>query len=321
MEFRRTIVQGMSGPDVLYIKNQLFALGMYSDKIKRITSNQFRKDSVEATKKFQNTYDSVCEGPLEVTGTIYEACWDAIEAAVRGEIEPKVDPDPEPEPEPTPTPTGLLDSYTWLDPKKREAIEKDLLKVSQLRREICLEILQWAYDPTYRNGDVRALYIWGGNLYNTNLKLNLATAAKIEAGAKKYPDKYDGGRKEWMLSEVAKSSNLAASDCSGMEVGYLRKFKLVKNTFDQSANVLASTAYSVECTKNEALPGTFAHRNGHIGTYVGGGYIVEFVGGAYGCQLTARDNRKAWDFVEKRLRTLSKWENYWNFKEILKYDK
>lgn len=126
MEFKRTIIKGMSGSDVLYIKRQLFALSMYSDKIKRITSNVFRQDSVDATIKFQNTYDSISEGPLEVTGTIYEACWDAIEAAVKGEIQPK----PSPEPEPEPTPTGLLDSYIWLNPGKREAIEKDLLKVS-----------------------------------------------------------------------------------------------------------------------------------------------------------------------------------------------
>ena len=68
-----------------------------------------------------------------------------------------------------------------------------------------------------------------------------------------------------------------------MEVGYLRKYKLVKNTFDVNANSLASKTYSIKTTKEASLPGTFAHKDGHIGTYVGGGYVVEFVGGAYGC--------------------------------------
>lgn len=77
----------MSGSDVLYIKRKLFALGMYSDKIKRITSNKFRQDSVLATEKFQT------ENNLEVTGTIYEACWNAIEEASK-----KPEPSPEPEP-------------------------------------------------------------------------------------------------------------------------------------------------------------------------------------------------------------------------------
>jgi hypothetical protein len=284
MEFRRTIKLGMVGADVLYIKRKLFDLGMYDSKIKRIISNKFRIDSVNATKRFQETYDSVCEGPLEVTGTIYEACWEAIEAAARGEIKPKVDPDPGPDPTPVPEPKkGMLDSYTWIKPSKRRAIEKDLLDTNEMRRNICLEILKWCYDPDYRSGDVRALYMWGGNLYNTDLKLNIATATKIEVGAKRYPDKYDGGRKEWMLSEVAKHNDLPASDCSGMEVGWLRKFKLVNNKFDSNADTLGSDKYSVACEIKNLKPGTFAHRDGHLGTYVGGDYIVEFVGGAYGC--------------------------------------
>ena len=319
MELKRTIKLGMSGSDVLYIKKKLFELGMYSNKIKRITSNQFRKDSVEATKKFQNTYDSICEGPLEVTGTIYEACWEAIEAAARGEIKPKVDPTPTPTPSPEPE-KGILDAYTWIMPAKRSAIEKDLLNTSEMRRNICLDILKYAFDPEYRAPGVRALYMWGGNLYNTDLKLNIATATKIEVGAKRYPAKYDGGRKEWMLSEVKKNPNLPASDCSGMEVGWLRKFKLTNNRFDKNANALGSAQFSVKCDIKDLQPGTFAHRNGHLGTYVGGGYIVEFVGGAYGCQLTKRTDRKVWNFVEQKMHTFSAWEDFWNFKELLKYD-
>ncbi len=265
MEFRRTIKLGMVGADVLYIKRKLFDLGMYDSKIKRIISNKFRIDSVNATKRFQETYDSVCEGPLEVTGTIYEACWEAIEAAARGEIKPKVDPDPGPDPTPVPEPKkGMLDSYTWIKPSKRRAIEKDLLDTNEMRRNICLEILKWCYDPDYRSGDVRALYMWGGNLYNTDLKLNIATATKIEVGAKRYPDKYDGGRKEWMLSEVAKHNDLPASDCSGMEVGWLRKFKLVNNKFDSNADTLGSEKYSVECEIKNLKPGTLSHRDVHL---------------------------------------------------------
>ncbi len=319
MEFKRTIKLGMSGSDVLYIKKKLFELGMYSNKIKRIRSNQFRKDSVEATEKFQNTYDSICEGPLEVTGTIYEACWEAIEAAARGEIKPKVDPTPTPTPSPEPE-KGILDAYTWIMPAKRSAIEKDLLNTSEMRRNICLDILKYTFDPEYRAPGVRALYMWGGNLYNTDLKLNIATATKIEVGAKRYPKKYDGGRKEWMLSEVKKNPNLPASDCSGMEVGWLRKFKLTNNRFDQNANALGSTQFSIKCDIKDLQPGTFAHRDGHLGTYVGGGYIVEFVGGAYGCQLTKRTDRKVWNFVEQKMHTFSAWEDFWNFKELLKYD-
>lgn len=301
MKYTREIKKGMSGNDVFYIKNKLFDLGMYAPKIKKISSKTFRADSVLATKNFQTKYH------LDVTGTVNEITWNKIEE------------ESQPEPAPTP-PTNLLDEYTWLDPKKRAVIEKDLVKVSELRRNICLEILKYAYDPMYRKGDVRALYMWGANLYNTDLRINIATKAKIESGAKKYPQHYNEGRKEWMLAQVEKNPNLPASDCSGMEVGYLRKFKLVKNTFDVNANRLGSKSYSIQVSKAEAIPGTFAHKDGHIGTYVGGGYVVEFVGGAYGCQLSARDKRKVWNFIDKRIHTMSDWTDYWNFKEIAKYD-
>jgi len=274
MEFKRTIIKGMSGNDVLYIKNKLFALGMYSDRIKKITNNKFRQDSVEATKKFQKEYK------INITGTVYKECWDMIVAAADGQPIPI----PTPIPTPVPTPTkGLLDSCTWISPKKRKLIEADLSKVSELRRNIVLDLLNWAYDPEYREGDVRALYMWAENLYNKKLEPNYATAAMIRRGAEKYPTNYDGGRKEWMLEQVAKNSKLPGSDCSGCEVGWLRKFKLTSNTFDANSTALASKKYSVQTTKEEALPGTFIHRPGHIGTYVGGGYVVEFVGGAYGC--------------------------------------
>lgn len=305
MEFKRNIRKGVSGDDVFYIKNKLFDLHMYDSKIKKISSKTFRNDSVLATEKFQKEYK------LPVTGIINLTTWDAIEKATQ----------PEPTPTPTPTPTGLLTNYTWLDPKKRKLIEADLAKVSEMRRNICLEILKYAYDPTYRSGNVRGLYMWGENMYNTSLKINYATKEKIERGAKRYPTYYDAGRKEWMLAQVASNPNLPASDCSGMEVGWLRKFKLVKNTFDINANTFASTQYSKKTTRANALPGTFAHKNGHIGTYVGGGYVVEFVGGAYGCQLTNCDGkRKAWNFIDKKIHNLSEWEDYWNFKELLKYD-
>jgi hypothetical protein len=323
MEFTRNISKGTSGNDVFYIKKKLFELGMYEPKIKKISSKTFRNDSVLATKKFQTKYK------LPVTGIINRATWDAIVKKADEIPEDTVilDPTPEPEPvKPQPAPpvssTNYLTNYTWIDPKKRKLIEADLAKVSEMRRNICLEILKYAFDPEYRSGEVRALYMWAENMYNSSLNLNYATKAKIESGAKKYPQYYDGGRKEWMLKQVERCTTLPCSDCSGMEVGWLRKFKLVSNKFDRNSTALASTSCSIKTTREAALPGTFIHRPGHIGTYVGGGYVVEFVGGAYGCQLTncANGKRKVWNFIDKKLHKFSDWEDFWNFKELLKYD-
>lgn len=119
---------------------------------------------------------------------------------------------------------------------------------------------------------------------------------------------------------MEENSHLPGSDCSGEEVGWLRKFKLVSNSFDANSSSLASKTYSTKLTKEELVPGAFVHRSGHIGTYVGGGYVVEFVGGAFGCQLTKLSKRKVWNFIEKKMHTYPDWEDYWDFKGLKKYD-
>jgi hypothetical protein len=86
-----------------------------------------------------------------------------------------------------------------------------------------------------------------------------------------------------MLDEIKKNPKLPASDCSGMEVGYLREYNLVSSTFDATANGLAGSGQSKQISKNSLVPGDWVHKTGHIGTYVGGGYVVEFAGGEYGC--------------------------------------
>ena len=114
-----------------------------------------------------------------------------------------------------------------------------------------------------------------------------------------------------MLEQVKKNPKLAASDCSGMEVGYLRKHKLVPNSFDTTANNLTTAKqYSTPINKKDLKPGDWVGKAGHIGTYVGGGLVVEFYGGAYGCQLTELNNRRGWNFVAKRLEAGSPWTRF-----------
>jgi hypothetical protein len=60
---------------------------------------------------------------------------------------------------------------------------------------------------------------------------------------------------------------------------------------------------------NSPQPADLAWKSGHIGLYVGGGYVVEWVGGAYGCQLT-KANRKVFNFVDGKLHTMGKWSAY-----------
>ena len=292
MKLTRNLKQKMSGPDVRFVKDTLFSLGFYSSKTKQITNNTFGSDTFVAVCKFQRAKG------LEDDGIVGPQTWGALEKALAAE-EPAKEVD-----------FPSLDKMKHISSTHRAAIAKDLANVSELRQKIVLEILDYAYDKDVP-GEPRALYIFGANLYDKNLKLNYADAAEIEKHAKRYPNYFNGGRKEWMLEQVKKNPKLLASDCSGMEVGYLREHKLVPSSFDTTANNLTTAKqYSTPINKKDLKPGDWVGKAGHIGTYVGGGLVVEFYGGAYGCQLTELNNRRGWNFVAKRLEAGSPWTRF-----------
>ena len=292
MKLTRNLKQKMSGPDVRFVKDALFSLGFYNSKIKQITNNTFGSDTFVAVCKFQRAKG------LEDDGVVGPQTWAALEEALAAEKPAKEVDFPS------------LDKMKHISSAHRAAIAKDLANVSELRQKIVLEILNYAYDKDVP-GEPRALYIFGANLYGKNLKLNYADAAEIEKHAKRYPNYFSGGRKEWMLEQVKKNPKLLASDCSGMEVGYLREHKLVPSSFDTTANNLTTAKqYSTPINKKDLKPGDWVGKAGHIGTYVGGGLVVEFYGGAYGCQLTELNNRRGWNFVAKRLEAGSPWTRF-----------
>ena len=292
MKLTRNLKKGMSGADVRFVKDALFSLGFYNSKIKQITNSTFGADTYVAVCKFQRAKG------LEDDGVVGPLTWTALEEALAAEEPAKEVNFPS------------LNKMKHISATHRAAIAKDLANVSELRQKIVLEILNYAYDKDVP-GEPRALYIFGANLYDKDLKLNYADAAEIEKHAKRYPNYFNGGRKEWMLEQVKKNPKLAASDCSGMEVGYLREHKLVPSSFDTTANNLTTAKqYSTPINKKDLKPGDWVGKAGHIGTYVGGGLVVEFYGGAYGCQLTELNNRRGWNFVAKRLEAGSPWTRF-----------
>ena len=297
IKYTRLLKKDMSGNDVRYIKDCLFKLKYYPSNTIKISNNKFGNDTYNAVLSYQTFNKDINGNKLKADGIIGRKTWDAIIIDYEaGKVKPDI-------------PSGLLDNYTHISVDKREKIEAEIKNISKLRKEIILEILNYAYDKDV-SGDVRALYIFGANLYDTNLKINYADEAEINRASRIYPRYFNNGRKEWMKEQVKRNPKLPASDCSGMEVGYLRKHKLVSNSFDTTANNLCLDKYSSIIPKNNLKPGDWVGFNGHIGTYVGAGYVVEFAGGAYGCQLTKLDDRELYDFIKKKVVKGSAWTKF-----------
>lgn len=285
--FNRNLKFGSEGEDVRAVQKRLLALG-YS-----LGSYGADGDFGNATKSAVRAFQS--DNGLDADGIVGKQTWEALFGS---------------EPEPTPEPVGDIPEN--IGATAAAAIRVDIGKVSDMRQRIVLTALGNAYDPDKPRDYPYSLYIRGGNLYNTDLSLNVIDAARIESGAKRQPEYYSGGSKEIMLAAVAKyPGGITGADCSGGIVGLLRHFGLVKNTFDAIANGLCDSGHSRKISKADLQPGDWVGLSGHIGLYVGGGYVVEWYGQNFGCQLTKLGTkRKAWDFVGKKYRTRAEWTRY-----------
>ena len=194
----------------------------------------------------------------------------------------------------------------------RRAIDQALRGVTPLRRQLVEAALPFAYDPhgTQVAAFPRSLYLWGADLFGADKALYCPTSAAIELMAARKPAFFDGGRREMMLSALQNAASLgdrlSAADCSGAIVGLWRKFDLVEGTFDTVANQLLREPLSFPIQKEDLLPGDLVGFDGHIGLYAGAGRVVEWAGGAYGCQLTRLEGRCCWSFTEKRLVKMKK---------------
>lgn len=283
MNFTRTLKKGMIGDDVLLAKQKLVTLGYLYAATKRT----FGSDTRNSVKDFQ-----IANG-LSATGEIDSYTWAALfsEDSDAPAVEAVILPE-------------------RFSPEARLAIGVALAKTTELRREMCLDVLQFAVEAENNPESMLAFYIRGGNLYNTDRSLNTMTRAKLKAYFNKasYAPYYDGGREELML-EVAEAHGyqLPGCDCSGMVVGVLRKHGVYDANFDANANTLGGS-HSVRT--NNPQPADFACKTGHIGLYVGGGYAVESVGGAYGIQLTKIKKRMVYNFLKGKLQNFETWEYF-----------
>lgn len=300
VKFYRNVKRYLTGFDVLRVKRRLVELGYLGSA----NTNKFGNESYAAVVAFQKANglgDDGIVGKLTWSALFGEGAVEQTESAA-GNSEN----------------AGFVD-YSVLDRfslKIQTALKTDLDKVSDLRRAVCLDALQFAINPFDPPKHPCAFYIRGGNLYDPDMSLHVMTEKRFSTylAITKWAEFYDGGRAEMMLAAASAAGwTLPGSDCSGFIVGLMRHHQIYDNDkivgndnkFDSNANGL----FAAYCTvTDDPKPGDWAWKDGHIGLYVGGGYIVECVGGAYGVQLTVAENRKVYNFIDGRIHTFSSWE-------------
>ena len=288
-----------TGADVKHMKDALVALGY----LQKSTHSLFGDDTLAAVRAYQRTHRDAEGKPLAVDGVIGRKTWAAIErdrAALAGE---QAGEKPE-------TGEGAPDLPENIGPAAAAAIGAALRGVSGQRQALVRHALAFAYDPEVPAAYPHSLYIRGGNLYNTDLGINTITRARIEAGAKRQPEYYSGGSRDMMLRAVEQQPGITGADCSGGIVGLLRHFRFTAPGFDATANSLCANGHSTAIGRDDLRPGDWVGRDGHIGLYAGGGYVVEWMGKLYGCQLSKLDNRRGYDFVGRRMRGRGGWTKF-----------
>ena len=283
MEFTRNLKKGMSGEDVRAVKERLVTLGyLYA-----ATKLTFGSDTLKAVKAFQTANGLEADG---VVGVL------TLSALFNDDVD-------------KPTTEAVIVPERF-SPAARLAIGTALAQVSELRREICLDALQWAVEAEEKPASMLAFYIRGGNMYNKDLTLNVMTEAKLRAyfARDSYAPYFDGGRDDLMMEFAMRSMfQLPGWDCSGMIVGLMRKHGIYDSGFDANANTLGAS-HTVKTDNPQ--PGDWACKSGHIGLYVGGGYAVEAIGGAYGVQLTKTKKRMVFNFLTRKLQNFGGWEYF-----------
>lgn len=292
MKLTRLLKVMSTGEDVRAVKDRLVELGY----LHKSTHNMFGYDTKRAVKAFQKAKE------IQVDGIVGEETW--------GMLFPEAVNEPEPKPSDGDRITNGIAIPSNIGIEAAKAISEELVSLPDNRYHAVMLALKEAYDPTVKQSFPLSLYIRGGNLYNKDLSRNVITKKIINDGAKRQPEYYTGGSKEMMLTAVSLYPDTSGADCSGGVVGILRRLKLVTASFDKTADSLCSSSHSSEIKKAELQAGDFVGRSGHVGLYVGGGYVVEWVGQRYGCQLTKLDDRRAWDFIDKKMRKLSAWTKF-----------
>jgi cell wall-associated NlpC family hydrolase len=106
-----------------------------------------------------------------------------------------------------------------------------------------------------------------------------------------------------------KGKKCFATDCSGFIVGIWRKLGLIASTADATANgIMAGLCYKI--AKADLKPADCVGFDGHIGLYIGAGYVAEAAGGNYAVTITKLNDRKLFNRVKGYTVSGTKWSKF-----------
>lgn len=281
MERMSNLKKGMEGADVRYVKDALVKLGY----LHASTHDRFGAETDIAVRRFQT------EKGLEADGIVGPLTMAELRLALGETSEVEAD--------------GIPKN---IGKTAAAAIAAALSAVSETRRAIVLDALQYAFDPEVPRAYPLSLYVRGENLYNNDCQPNRMTEARIYYNAERQPEYFKEDSLKMMFAAIAADSGITGADCSGGIVGLWRRQGIVNRYWDRTADGI-SAHYATRIKKTEARPGDLVHKQGHIGLYAGGGYVIEWMGQRYGCQLNRRDKRRGYDFISRRMRDFGAWEH------------
>ena len=146
-------------------------------------------------------------------------------------------------------------------------------------REKYLELLK-------RYVNSHSIYLWGAQGQQVK-KLDYATVRKFETSE-------ENAKRVWRRIELVKSmgwltGKTRAFDCSGL-VCYCLQHSGRESSIDERADDLFNRYKHTKVLAD----GVLLHRSGHIGTYIGGGFLIEDKGRDYGVVVSPY-YPKEWD--------------------------
>lgn len=309
----RTLQEGSEADvDILFIKQRLYNMGLFETKIDSMTKTEFDEETTRAVLNFQERNRDVDGSPFEQTGKIDSDIWNAILrehnifALARDPIftDESVIPNGESIGMPFAMPANI-------SPEKAEKIAMNLSGISNRRRMIVMEALKLAYDPAVPRYYPISLYIRGRTSYSKHNQVEpaIVTDEVIDQQVSTYS--MTDAKLRLMRETIAfDKKTIGADDCGGI-IGLCHLAKVCKIGADLTAKVMVSDRYSTAITREELSPGDWVYKVDHIGLYVGGGYSVEWIGGAYGCQLTSMDEERiVYNFIKSNFVKLSMWDTF-----------